>query len=411
MRYKLARAFGVLALVLLLCPLGACSGQQQEEGDLEATQEYDQQGYDQETTEGTDTQGYDNTETGYDTEDTGYDETTGYDDTDTAGYDTESTELENPNLSETANTETATENDLAEIIEELNNQATAATDTAIEDTVPAMDTAGMDPTMAGMEGTAGAVPLDPGTGGVGGAPVASAGSAPAEATFPFQPGGTPAGQGLPELGSKMPYIVQKGDSLAGIAQTIYGTTSKWREMADLSGLENPSRIYPGDLVYYTLSEDAIPFAQQYENLPRSEEIVQQGDTLITISQRVYGSREGWKSIWRHNGNIDNPDTLVTGSVVYYVNTSNLSASVKQARKEFAKQLAEYKAIQAERKAALELAQNQIKESVKSETVEITDYTVACAQMISDVTVPVHHNAEESAKVLKEIARISEVALI
>ena len=76
--------------------------------------------------------------------------------------------------------------------------------------------------------------------------------------------GTQAAPGLPELGSKMSYIVQKGDSLVKIA-TIYGNPTKWTEIANFTGLANPKLIYPGDVVYYQLTDQTLAFASAYES--------------------------------------------------------------------------------------------------------------------------------------------------
>ena len=77
--------------------------------------------------------------------------------------------------------------------------------------------------------------------------------------------GTQAAPGLPELGSKMSYIVQKGDSLVKIATRIYGNPTKWTEIANFTGLANPKLIYPGDVVYYQLTDQTLAFASAYES--------------------------------------------------------------------------------------------------------------------------------------------------
>ena len=134
--------------------------------------------------------------------------------------------------------------------------------------------------------------------------------------------GTQAAPGLPELGSKMSYIVQKGDSLVKIATRIYGNPTKWTEIASFTGLANPKLIYPGDVVYYQLTDQTLAFASAYETLPRSEIQIMDGDTLSSIAGRVLGNPENWKTIWRHNDNISNPDKLTAGTTIYYVDPGN-----------------------------------------------------------------------------------------
>ena len=133
--------------------------------------------------------------------------------------------------------------------------------------------------------------------------------------------GPAAGPGLPEFGSRMSYVVVKGDTLAKISAKIYGTIGKWRELARISRFENPSRIYPGDLVYYQLTQESLTFASSYENTSRGELVVKKGETLRGIAKRVYGSSDNWKSIWRQNHHIKDPDQIAHGAVLYFLGQS------------------------------------------------------------------------------------------
>lgn len=159
----------------------------------------------------------------------------------------------------------------------------------------------------------------------GAATAEAAPEAAAPAAPPVAVGSGPAGGALPEFGSKMPYIVQPGDTLAKIAGKLYGDTGKWKMLASLSNLARPNKIYPGDVVYYQLTQQSQKFAQAYETVPRQEVKAQSGDTLAKISQRVLGSKVHWRSIWRQNDNIDNPDEIAAGSSVYYIEPKQLAA--------------------------------------------------------------------------------------
>lgn len=145
-----------------------------------------------------------------------------------------------------------------------------------------------------------------------------------------------AGQGLPEMGSKMSYVVQRGETLSIIAQNIYGNMEKWREISTLTGMENPNRIYPGDVVYYQLSDATLAFATAYENTQRGEVTVNSGDTLASIAKNVYGDQGQWKSVWRQNDQIGNPDRLEVGQVVYFVNLQAVMAQKELIQSEMAK---------------------------------------------------------------------------
>ena len=141
------------------------------------------------------------------------------------------------------------------------------------------------------------------------------------------------GDGLPEMGSKMSYIVKRGETLSVIAQNIYGDMNMWQEMATLTGMENPNRIYPGDVVYYQLTDSSVAFATAYENVERAEVVVQSGDTLASISENVYGDAGQWKSVWRQNDQIDNPDRLEIGQVIYFVNMQEVMAQTEIIREQ------------------------------------------------------------------------------
>jgi nucleoid-associated protein YgaU len=140
-----------------------------------------------------------------------------------------------------------------------------------------------------------------------------------------------AAPGLPEMNSKLAYVVEAGDTLGKIATKIYGDQKRWRDIANLSGMSNPNHIYPGDVVYYTLEESSRNFASAYESIRRSKEIVREGDTLAAISKRVYGTSKAWRHIWRQNDNIDNPDELTAGMSVYYVEKGAFSVAMSNVK--------------------------------------------------------------------------------
>ena len=151
-------------------------------------------------------------------------------------------------------------------------------------------------------------------------------------------GGMAAGSaGLPEIGSKMSYIVQQGDTLGTIASLIYGNQDKWQEIQMLTGFENPNLIYPGDVVYYQLTAETQAFAAAYENTTKGEVTVSQGDTLSSLAQSIYGDYGQWKALWRANDSIDDPDRLIVGQTVYYVNYSSMMAAKASWQQFFAAQ--------------------------------------------------------------------------
>lgn len=313
MRFKVTRLLGTLALFLLYSVMmPGCSGSQEDQEGLEVSQESSEESSEQSSQEDSDQD----------------DQMAQEGDEDSAYEDGEDTELSDEMMDDGEMIADETESDLEEIINEMNGEATLAEDTQMgdSDATALQGDLAMDQT-----GTESSVGMDSMAAAPAAAPVSSGQSA-----IPFQPGGSPAGAGLPELGSKMPYVVQQGDTLAKISGRIYQDASRWREMADLTGLANPSRIYPGDIVYYTLDEQSLAFASTYESLPKMEEQVQPGDTLASISQRVYGNSRAWKTIWRQNDTIENPDVVEPGTVVYYIQASGYAFNQTDADVQLAK---------------------------------------------------------------------------
>jgi nucleoid-associated protein YgaU len=127
----------------------------------------------------------------------------------------------------------------------------------------------------------------------------------------------PAQGYLPEDGVRMAYLIQVGDTLASISQKIYGTSSSWRTIASENNLSNPNLIYVGDVIYYSLSGTTRKFAESYETAPRKTVTVQAGDSLSIIAARVYGSEGAWRTLWKENPSVSNPDELKVGMVLSY----------------------------------------------------------------------------------------------
>ena len=222
--------------------------------------------------------------------------------------------------------------DLQEIIEDMNKNGSPQGADAAAQATPAPEAGAQPAQVAQATAPAGgqAQAAAPGGG------QAQAAAAPSQDAPQQQQAATaPAAPGLPETGSKMAYVVQKGDSLGTIAQRVYGDKAKWKEIADFTGLANPSLIYPGDVVYYQLTDQTKAYAVAYESASRSEVEVQPGDTLSTISGRVLGSPADWRLIWRQNDNINDPDKLVVGTKLYYISRGTMAETVKVLKNKFA----------------------------------------------------------------------------
>jgi len=303
MRFKWRRHFAVMAFAMgSMLPFAGCSSQQQQATD-EVAAEGQQGGGDEE--QGGQQEASADGQAGAETADgapaNGATDATG------GGENVASNNA-------TTSAQGSADGDLQEIITEMNgsSQNQAAAGAAPADAASAPEAA-----------TAEAAPAD----AASAAPAAATAAAPA------------AVAGMPEQGSKMAYVVEAGDTLAKIAMKIYGDQKRWKDIANLSGMDNPNHIYPGDMVYYSLDDSSKNFASAYESIKRSKEVVREGDTLAAISQRVYGTSKAWRQIWRQNDKIDNPDILSAGMTIYYVEKGAVKTALnKLTGQDFAKVL-------------------------------------------------------------------------
>lgn len=114
------------------------------------------------------------------------------------------------------------------------------------------------------------------------------------------------------------YIVQPGDTLSIIATKLYGNGSLWRKVADENNLASNSTIYPGDSLNFDGSNtQANSYVDNfYSNMKTVT--VEQGDTLSSISQRLFGNGNAWKFLYQiNNEKISNPDMIYVGQVLKY----------------------------------------------------------------------------------------------
>jgi len=287
MKVSVARRLGVALLYLAVhLGIGGCSSSEEEAGDLEATNEEQAANVEEDASQEASEEGNGGEELAQEAgnEAAPEEEVTNVPDQGVA----EGEQVAEAPVEGQAN---STEGDLQQIISEMNSGGnTAAAEAAPANAAPAPE----------------AVP----------APVAPVASA------------SPA---LPEMGSKMPYIVQHGDTLAKIAQKVYGDTAMWQEIASFSGINNPKKIFPGDVVYYQLNDKTQAFAMAYDSAPRAEVVVQKGDTLASIAKRVLGASSEWKHLWRMNDGIDNPDRIESGMSLVYMTHSAQAQVVEKAK--------------------------------------------------------------------------------
>jgi len=128
------------------------------------------------------------------------------------------------------------------------------------------------------------------------------------------------------------YRVQRGDTLANIAQRFLGSSDQWPTIARLNNITDPRQLYIGQVLKIpsqsttpppvptptpvptpipvpTPTPTPTPAPPQYRSYT-----VQRGDTLSGIAQRLLGASDQWPTIARLN-NITDPRQLYIGQVL------------------------------------------------------------------------------------------------
>jgi nucleoid-associated protein YgaU len=120
-------------------------------------------------------------------------------------------------------------------------------------------------------------------------------------------------------GDEGEYVVAAGDSLGIISSRIYGTSKKWQELAEANDLKAPFFIFPGDVLKFKVS---TPKAKKFvagvkESLKTV--VVEKGDTLAKIAEKIYGDKDAWKKFMVYNRpKIGNPNKIFVGMKLTYL---------------------------------------------------------------------------------------------
>ena len=124
--------------------------------------------------------------------------------------------------------------------------------------------------------------------------------------------------------SEMTYVVQPGDSLSKISKLVYGTTSRWKEIADANNISG-TKIFPGDAL--SINSEREGYNSAVASLTKQTVTVQKGDTLATIAKQVFGSSAYWKVLYQYNkSKISNPNKIYAGQVLTYYKKAEIQAS-------------------------------------------------------------------------------------
>lgn len=128
------------------------------------------------------------------------------------------------------------------------------------------------------------------------------------------------------------YIARPGDSYESISRTIYGTSDKAMELADVNPIFKSPK--PGDKIYYnspTRPNDDKQVLTYYEEMGLVPEIYvsREGDNLRTVAKDLLGYNNAWKEIWAINS-VESKDFISAGTELRYwkggaISTGTLAA--------------------------------------------------------------------------------------
>lgn len=111
------------------------------------------------------------------------------------------------------------------------------------------------------------------------------------------------------------YTVVAGDTLMKISFESFGDIFRWREIlnANKDQIKDVHKLVIGQVLriegedYIVVDRNGHPY------------LIRKNDTLLKISNSVYGTKSLWKSIWKNNPQlIKNPNKIYAGLTLYYL---------------------------------------------------------------------------------------------
>lgn len=115
------------------------------------------------------------------------------------------------------------------------------------------------------------------------------------------------------------YKIRKGDSFAKIARALLGDEKYTKVLVSANPQCDPLNLRVGDEITIPDITDASKAATANSSPIKNRTdpdiyIVQKADTLIKISEKLYGNKLDWKKLYEANRDIlDDPNTLVPGT--------------------------------------------------------------------------------------------------
>lgn len=118
------------------------------------------------------------------------------------------------------------------------------------------------------------------------------------------------------------YTVRGGDTFSGIAQQFYGDEKHWIAIAKANPLVDPTKLSVDQVLRLPdLNESAAAREKELQEVRKEVTsgggektvLVEPGDNLGKIAQRVYGRANRWRILFDANRDqLDSPDTLQVG---------------------------------------------------------------------------------------------------
>lgn len=156
---------------------------------------------------------------------------------------------------------------------------------------------------------------EPGANVDSGAGFGSEAAAPAADAFASAQPSNPA-VSIQPTGDELTYTVQPNETLMLIAFKLYGDYSRWKEIAQLNQdkLAGGTNISTGTQLRYNSAGSGFSWSPQ-----GNPYLIQRGDTLSLISDKVYGTIMKWRKIWDNNRPlIKDANKIYVGFTIYYV---------------------------------------------------------------------------------------------
>ncbi len=129
-------------------------------------------------------------------------------------------------------------------------------------------------------------------------------------------------------GQNQSYQVRVGDTLMKISFEKYGNVYRWRQIYEQNRnlIANYNVLVPGTVLtiygveYVLIEKNGKPY------------LIKKNDTLVKISNSLYGNSKEWKNLWQNNRQlIHNPNKIYAGFTLYYKPTEELADNRQSGR--------------------------------------------------------------------------------